>query len=80
MERARYLGRGSVDMVPDLIDLACHLTQHVGVLVLEAQLQGFEAGIHGDSDDRTPGKHKTASRTCLIARTSGTTPRLAAQT
>ncbi len=39
-------------MVPDLIDFACHLTQHFGVLVFEAQFEGFDAihsGIMGSN-------------------------------
>ena len=41
VKRPRRFGRSSVDVVPDLIDLTRHLTQHFGVLVFEAQLEGF---------------------------------------
>ena len=41
MKRPRYLGRDFVDVVPDLIDLTRHLTQHLSVLVLDAKLEGI---------------------------------------
>ena len=34
-------------MVPDLIDLTRHLAQHAGVLVLDAQFEGFGAAHSG---------------------------------
>jgi hypothetical protein len=46
VERPGRFGRDGVDVVPHLIDLARHLAQHFGVLVFEAQLEGFGAGIH----------------------------------
>jgi hypothetical protein len=46
VERPRRFGRYLVDVVPDLIDLTRHLTQHFGVLVFDTQLKGFGAGTH----------------------------------
>lgn len=36
-------GRDGTDMVPHLVDLVGHLTQHLGVPALEAQAQGLGA-------------------------------------
>ena len=46
IKRPRCFSRDFIDVVPDLIDLPRHLTQHFGVLVFDAQLEGFGGGTH----------------------------------
>ena len=47
MERPGRFGRDGVDVVPHLIDLARHRGKHFGVLVFDAQAQGFGAVHNG---------------------------------
>ena len=58
MKRPRRLGRGGVDVVPDLIDLARHLAQHFGVLVFDAQFEGFGA-VHSGFIGQSKGDIQT---------------------